>query len=227
VAAIDEARARFVRTGSTHDRDVLVAEIFLKATGKPPPIIPSGWRELPTMSEPTPAASLSELTTGTTQTLIAASLHLAIQSLNRSHQLVADARTALFAILAVNVAAMLGLVTLVATLAAGHLGAAPGKWWFPGLALVVSFGVALSGLVGRLKSKDVAQGTLLGTALAKDDDKEALNAFDRGIMAAAKANLGVAGDLERRALIAIVFFVLALALAFVPIGVNFTQVFPL
>jgi Kef-type K+ transport system membrane component KefB len=162
----------------------------------------------------------------TRQILISASLGLAAQSLSRSHQLVSDARTALYAVLAVDVAAMLGLVAVVATLAANG-GSAPGKWWVPGLALVVSSGFALSGIVGRLKSEDAAQGTILGTALAQASDQDALNAFEQGITAAATANLGVVGRLERRGLIAIVFFVLALALTLVPIWLHFPQVFPL
>jgi hypothetical protein len=162
----------------------------------------------------------------TRETLIAASLGLAAQSLSRSHQVVSDARTALYAVLAVDVAAMLGLVAVVATLAAGA-GPAPGKWWVPGLALAVSSGFALSGIVGGLKSEDAAQGTILGTALTKDSDQDALNAFEHGITTAARANLGVAGRLERRGLIAIGFFVLALALTFVPIGLHFAQVFPI
>jgi hypothetical protein len=158
--------------------------------------------------------------------LTGAALDIALQRLMRSQEVVTDARNALVAILALDVASLLGLITVVATLAAGNLMHAPGGWWIPGLALVASGAVALSGFLGGKKNAEADPGSLLAKALAMPTDQEALNAFGKGLSDAAKRNLIVSNRLEGRGVVAILCFLGALVLALVPIWVNFSQVFP-
>jgi hypothetical protein len=156
--------------------------------------------------------------------LRAATLDLALLRLDRTHHFAGEARTELLAILATDVAAIVGLLAVVTTLAAG--GQVPVRWWVPGAPLLLSLAVTIDGVLGHRSVGDVDNTVLVGKALHARSDKAAFDTFHAEVSAASRRTLKVADRLQRRTALSIAFLLLSLLLALVPIGLDFPRVFP-
>ncbi|HXA29880.1 MAG TPA: hypothetical protein VN193_14160 [Candidatus Angelobacter sp.] len=154
-----------------------------------------------------------------------ATLDMALLQLDHTRRVTSEARTALVGILAVDVAGLIGLVAVVATIAAsGHL---PPRWWVPGAPLIVSLGIAVSGVRPRrqlLHHLDYA--VVAGKALGAASDRAALDTLYAAIDTASRHELRTLDRLYRRAALSIGLLLLSLALTLVPIGIEFPKVFP-
>jgi hypothetical protein len=154
-----------------------------------------------------------------------ATFDLALLQLDRTHRVAGEARTALVGILAVDVAALIGLVAVVATIAAG--GQVPVRWWVPGVPLIVSLGVAVHAVLPRWETThELDYGTAAGKALDASSDRAAVDSLFADLEGASRRALSVANGLERRAALAMGLFLLGFALTLVPIGLDFARVFP-